>query len=169
MKQISFFSPPHRDLFWGSGGGGHAKSLQDLCLRSSGHGQKGFLLIQHSLAPWGWMGLRTHTEFLLDAVFVHRQIFPKGLKAFYGHYLTYPPQSPGRWREGRGSQQYRVGHQSETHKACFKRYQWASLVVQWLRICLPTKGTRVWSLVQQDPTCRRAPKPMHCSYWSPCA
>ena len=54
-------------------------------------------------------------------MFVRRQIFPKGLKAFYGHYLTYPPQSPGRWREGRGSQQSRVAHHSEIHKAYFKR------------------------------------------------
>ena len=27
------------------------------------------------------------------------------------------------------------------------KYTGASLVVQWLRICLPTQGTRVWSLV----------------------
>ena len=33
---------------------------------------------------------------------------------------------------------------------------WASLVAQWLRICLPMQGTRVRSLVQKDPTCRRA-------------
>ena len=27
-----------------------------------------------------------------------------------------------------------------------------SLAAQWLRICLPMQGTRVWSLVQEDPT-----------------
>ena len=31
-----------------------------------------------------------------------------------------------------------------------------SLVVQWLRICLPMQGTRVRALVREDPTCRRA-------------
>ena len=33
---------------------------------------------------------------------------------------------------------------------------WSSLVVQWLRIHLLMQGTRVWALVQEDPTCCRA-------------
>ena len=37
----------------------------------------------------------------------------------------------------------------------------ASLVAHWLRICLPMQGTRVQVLVQEDPTCRGATKPMH--------
>ena len=36
-----------------------------------------------------------------------------------------------------------------------------SLVVQWLRILLPMQGTRVRSLLWEDPTCRRAFEPMH--------
>ena len=39
-----------------------------------------------------------------------------------------------------------------------------SLVVQWLRIRLPVQGTRVRALVQEDPTCRRATKPVHHNY-----
>ena len=35
----------------------------------------------------------------------------------------------------------------------------ASLVAQWLRICLPMQGTRVRALVWEDPTCRRAAGP----------
>ena len=35
-----------------------------------------------------------------------------------------------------------------------------SLVGQWLRIRLPMQGTRVRSLVQEDPTCRGATKPV---------
>ena len=35
-----------------------------------------------------------------------------------------------------------------------------SLVVQWLRICLPLQGTQVRFLVQEDPTCRGAAKPV---------
>ena len=31
-------------------------------------------------------------------------------------------------------------------------------MAQWLRIRLPVQGTRVRSLVQEDPTCRGAPK-----------
>ena len=40
----------------------------------------------------------------------------------------------------------------------------ASLVVQWLRICLPLQGTQVRSLVQEDPTCCGATKSMHHNY-----
>ena len=37
---------------------------------------------------------------------------------------------------------------------------WASLVAQWLRICLPMQGTRVRALVWEDPTCRGVIKPV---------
>ena len=36
----------------------------------------------------------------------------------------------------------------------------ASLVVQWLRIRLPMQGTRVQSLVQEDPMCQGTAEPM---------
>ena len=39
-----------------------------------------------------------------------------------------------------------------------------SLVVQWLRICLPMQGTRVRALVREDPTCRGATKPVSHNY-----
>ena len=41
-------------------------------------------------------------------------------------------------------------------------------MVQWLRICLPLQGTQAPPLVQEDPTRRRAAKPVDHSYWSPC-
>ena len=37
-------------------------------------------------------------------------------------------------------------------------------VVQWLRIQLPVQGTRVQSLVQEDPTCRGATGPASHNY-----
>ena len=40
----------------------------------------------------------------------------------------------------------------------------ASLVAQWLRICLLMQGTRVRALVWEDPTCRGAAEPVHHSY-----
>ena len=40
----------------------------------------------------------------------------------------------------------------------------ASLVAQWLRIRLPMQGTRVRALVQEDPTCRGATKPVRHNY-----
>ena len=40
----------------------------------------------------------------------------------------------------------------------------ASLVVQWLRICLPMQGTQVRVLVWEDPTCRGATGPVSHNY-----
>ena len=37
-------------------------------------------------------------------------------------------------------------------------------MVQWLRIHLAMQGIRVQSLVQEDPTCHGAAKPMHHNY-----
>ena len=42
--------------------------------------------------------------------------------------------------------------------------RWTSLVVQWLRIHLPMQGTRVLSLVREDPTCCGATKPVYHNY-----
>ena len=42
----------------------------------------------------------------------------------------------------------------------------ASLVAQWLRICLPMQGTRVRAVVREDPTCYGATKPLHHNYWA---
>ena len=47
----------------------------------------------------------------------------------------------------------------------FKSYAvGASLVMQWLRICLPVQGTWVRALVREDPTCRGATKPVCHNY-----
>ena len=40
----------------------------------------------------------------------------------------------------------------------------ASLVAQWLRICLLMQGTRVRALVWEDPTCRGAAGPVSHNY-----
>ena len=40
----------------------------------------------------------------------------------------------------------------------------ASLVVQWLRICLLMQGTWVRALVWEDPTCRGATRPVSHNY-----
>ena len=42
----------------------------------------------------------------------------------------------------------------------------ASLVVQWLRICLLMQGTRVRALGWEDPTCRGATGPVSHNYWA---
>ena len=40
----------------------------------------------------------------------------------------------------------------------------ASLVAQWLRICLPMQGTWARALVWEDPTCRGATRPVSRNY-----
>ena len=42
----------------------------------------------------------------------------------------------------------------------------ASLVAQWLRVCLPMQGTRVRALVWEEPTYRGATRPVSHSYWA---
>ena len=42
----------------------------------------------------------------------------------------------------------------------------ASQVAQWLRICLPMRGTRVRALAREDPTCCGATKPVSHNYWA---
>ena len=37
-------------------------------------------------------------------------------------------------------------------------------MAQWLRICLPMQGTQVQALVREDPTRRKAAKPMCHNY-----
>ena len=39
------------------------------------------------------------------------------------------------------------------------------MVAQWLRIHLPMQGTQVRALIQEDPTCCRATKPIRHNYW----
>ena len=45
-----------------------------------------------------------------------------------------------------------------------RRESGTSLVAQWLRIRLPMQGKRVHALVQEDPTCHGATKPMCHNY-----
>ena len=40
----------------------------------------------------------------------------------------------------------------------------ASMVAQWLKICLSMQGTRVRALAREYPTCHGATKPMHHNY-----
>ena len=48
---------------------------------------------------------------------------------------------------------------------CFKKSRTgASLVAQWLRICLLMQGTQVRALVWEDPTCSGATRPVRHNY-----
>ena len=50
-----------------------------------------------------------------------------------------------------------------------KRTVQTSLVLQWLRICLPMQKTQVQSLPREDSTCCGATKPVCHNYWSLCS
>ena len=52
-------------------------------------------------------------------------------------------------------------HEETETQISFKR---ASLVAQWLRVCLLMRGTRVRALVWEDPTCRGATGPVSHNY-----
>ena len=51
------------------------------------------------------------------------------------------------------------------HSPCLENNWGTSLVAQWIRICLPMQGTRVRSLVWEDPACHGASKSMCHNYW----
>ena len=69
---------------------------------------------------------------------------------------------------GQGEALKTLPHSTFPHETCSYQYftPGASLVVQWLRICLPMQGTRVRALVWEDPTCRRATGPVSHNYWA---
>ena len=56
------------------------------------------------------------------------------------------------------------GREEEGGNSREKEEHGASLVAQWLRICLPMQGTRVRALVWGDPTCRGAAGPVSHDY-----
>ena len=56
-----------------------------------------------------------------------------------------------------------VGNTRE-EKDLKKQTPGSSLVAQWLRICLPMQVTWVRALVWEDPTCRRATRPVSHNY-----
>ena len=53
---------------------------------------------------------------------------------------------------------------TEPKETVTKEVEGASLVAQWLRICLQMQGTRVRALVWEDPTCRGATRSVSHNY-----
>lgn len=123
VKQRDSFIAPHKDTLgtvavpsqWGT----------TVSLGRRGHGDNG-----DDSAPSGTVSgslsmdgaMNTGGSFIGHGVCVWTTFFHK-VKAFYGPYLT-SPQPSGRRRKGRGSQQYGVERQPETHRACFRTYWW---------------------------------------------
>ena len=59
---------------------------------------------------------------------------------------------------------YQERQESASWEGLEKERRGTFLVVQWIRIRLPMQGTRVRALVQEDPTCRGATKPVRHNY-----
>ena len=79
------------------------------------------------------------------------------------HPVHHPPSPPKPFPPPRKPSST-VSQQTHSHST-FKRHSGgASLVAQWLRICLLMQGTRVRALVWEDPTCRGATRPMSHNY-----
>ena len=66
------------------------------------------------------------------------------------------------WEKGREEEGEGKGERERENKTKWR----ASLVAQWLRIYLPMQGTWVRALVQEDPTCHGATKPVQHNYWA---
>ena len=79
-------------------------------------------------------------------------------------YESFTAHSTKGKREGQKSDQWLPGTGGERGVLTTKEYEGASLVAQWLRICLLMQGTQVRALVWEDPTCRRAAGPVSHNY-----
>ena len=74
--------------------------------------------------------------------------------------------SQGPWIYGKNASFRKKDGQAGASTSKSNSYSRASLVAQWLRICLPMQGTRVRALDQEDPTCRVATGPVSHTYWA---
>ena len=67
------------------------------------------------------------------------------------------PLPNGPWQHATFPHPFQPGHGNRCGQ---KGWAGASLVAQWLRVCLPVQGTRVRAPVWEDPTCRGATGPV---------
>ena len=127
--------------------------------------------ITHDLCPQGTRKLAAESEMQTTNSHLWVQSIWKVLQA--AEVQGAPEKRTCRW-VSRGSgfswNREKWGRGHERQKAWCKqnlkgRQFRATLVVQWLRICLAMQGTPVQFLVQEDPTCNGATKPVR---HSPC-
>ena len=93
---------------------------------------------------------------------VRRSQQSSGVEELLPH-LCDPTRSKDVQRKGLGQRTGKVSQVTGLwpKEAAAHKIKWGtSQLDQWLRICLPMQGTRVWSVVLGDPTCQRAGKPV---------
>ena len=61
---------------------------------------------------------------------------------------------------------YKEERKQDISEPPVKERDWASLVVQWLRIWLAIQGTPVWFMDREYPTGQGAVKPVCHNYWA---
>ena len=87
-----------------------------------------------------------------------------GLQELWGPSPATGKMNASHLRLAEGAFFWRTLTGSEHTKREIKKENRASLVAQWLRIHLPMQGAWVQALAREDPTCRRATKPMRHNY-----
>lgn len=104
-----------------------------------------------------WNQKMTQTSFLLNSNRLRKQTYGVGILSgrdqLHTHTATYRTVNKALLDSAGNSTQ----HSAMT---CMR----ASLMAQWIRICLPVHGTQVRSLVQEDSTCCGATKPVCHNY-----
>ena len=67
--------------------------------------------------------------------------------------------TPGDGAEGGLGEDRGHGGRKQQDSQSLLKGDWTSLAIQWLGLSLPLQGTRVWSLILEDPTFHGAIKP----------
>ena len=92
----------------------------------------------------------------LDLLFQSLKTIPKKIKLIHKEFNYLPEQNSTFFKETQIP-----AHNNTKFKILIIR---TSLVPQWLGVHLPMQGTGVPSLVQEDPTCHEATKPVNHNY-----
>ena len=102
----------------------------------------------------------THNLDFLDCVLTHGEVEFVPLSSYF--------LEIGSWIQRLGQTQVQSLYQNYKFSCVFssESHNRPSLVAQWLRIHLSMQGTRVQTLVREDPTCHWATKPVSHNYWA---
>ena len=166
IQTMKFYSALKRNELWS-----HEKTWRNLkCILLSERSQseKGTYLwfqlydVLEKAKSWGLKAKYQWWDFPGSPVVKTSKAFQcRGAGSIPGQQAKIPHASQPKNQNGKQKQYY-----NKFNKDFKNGPHRASLVVQWLRICLPLQGTRVRTLVWEDSTCRRATGPVSHNYWA---